>query len=435
MKLIILFLLITTSIFGQITTRIENGTYWVSNTNIYFYASDVIINGTFNVNDTINFRNGNYTVDGSFISNNSAFRFYNDTTHDHNIWATSPCNFYDFWVGGNPSNIYDLHLNTNIGVSNHLTVNSEKLNVNNFLIELGSTGHIYNEGDGQYINDENGNSSYGAVQGNNPNIGTNTTTNPGNIGIEITTHGNAMGHTVIKRYHRQVDIGGGIMSFSRVFDVTPTYNGSNYGGNLNVDLKIPFFTDILNGIDPSTLKVYRSGDGGVTWENKGGTVDLVNGWVIVTGFNQFSQVTLAPDNNTPLPVELLYFNGHEYSTFNLLKWSTASEHNSDYFEIERSIDGGDWKVIGNKLASGNSNQVVNYSWLDSFDDLVIHYYRLKQVDYDGQFKLYGPIALDNTKSIKKIVKYINTLGQEVNPDTKGIIFEVYEDGTMRKIIR
>ena len=136
-----------------------------------------------------------------------------------------------------------------------------------------------------------------------------------------------------------------------------------------------------------------------------------------------------------LPVELLYFEGSSYPTFNKLIWSTASEHNSDYFQIERSVDGEEWEVVGKQSASGNSNQIINYNWLDSFSSLVIHYYRLKQVDYDGKFKFYGPIALDNTKGFKKIIKYVNTLGQEVNPDTKGIIFEVYEGGTMRKIIR
>jgi hypothetical protein len=138
---------------------------------------------------------------------------------------------------------------------------------------------------------------------------------------------------------------------------------------------------------------------------------------------------------TPLPVELIYFDGVSAPSFNSLKWSTASEHNSDYFKIERSIDGVEWKTIGTKTASGNSNTKIDYSFIDSFDDFVINYYRLVQVDYDGQYKIYGPISLDNTKSFKKVVKYINLLGQEVNTDTKGFIFEVYEDGTMRKIIR
>ena len=138
---------------------------------------------------------------------------------------------------------------------------------------------------------------------------------------------------------------------------------------------------------------------------------------------------------TPLPVELIYFDGVGNTSFNKLIWSTASEHNSDYFQIERSIDGVEWKTIGTKTASGNSNTKIDYSFIDSFDDFVINYYRLVQVDYDGQYKIYGPISVDNTKSTKKVVGYINLFGQEVNSDTKGFIFEVYEDGTMKKIIR
>lgn len=135
----------------------------------------------------------------------------------------------------------------------------------------------------------------------------------------------------------------------------------------------------------------------------------------------------------PLPVELLYFEGDEYPSFNSLKWSTASEHNSDYFRVERSTDGIEWKPVGIKSASGNSNTKINYSFLDSFDDLIIHYYRLVQVDYDGQSKIYGPISLNNTKPFKKIIGYVNMLGQSVPENTKGIIFEVYEDNTMKKI--
>ncbi len=138
--------------------------------------------------------------------------------------------------------------------------------------------------------------------------------------------------------------------------------------------------------------------------------------------------------NTPLPVELIYFDGIEYPLFNLLKWSTASEHNSDYFQVERSIDGEYWTSVGIKSAAINSNQIINYSFIDSFKEFKINYYRLKQVDADGQFKIYGPIALNNINNIKKIVKYIDLLGREVSSDTRGILFEVYEDGSMKKII-
>ena len=63
------------------------------------------------------------------------------------------------------------------------------------------------------------------------------------------------------------------------------------------------------------------------------------------------------------------------------------------------------------------------------------YYRLQQYDFDGEYKTYGPIVITNYQTDKKIVKYVNLLGQEVGIDSKGIIIEVYDDGTMRKIIR
>ena len=64
------------------------------------------------------------------------------------------------------------------------------------------------------------------------------------------------------------------------------------------------------------------------------------------------------------------------------------------------------------------------------------YYRLQQFDIDGVFKTYGPILVTKTITEKKIVKYINLMGQEVNPDyTKGLVIEIYDDGSIRKMIR
>ena len=145
------------------------------------------------------------------------------------------------------------------------------------------------------------------------------------------------------------------------------------------------------------------------------------------------KLTITPP--TGLPVELLYFEGFGYQHYNSLKWSTASEHNSDYFLLERSVDGEQWDYVGTTKSMGNSNQVVNYLYVDNFRFNGFIYYNLYQFDFDGNFKTYGPISINNTHTNKKVIKYINLIGQEVNSDTKGFIFEVYEDGTMKKIIR
>jgi len=136
-----------------------------------------------------------------------------------------------------------------------------------------------------------------------------------------------------------------------------------------------------------------------------------------------------------LPVELLYFNGNGYKTFNKLNWSTASEHNSDYFSIEKSFDGVNWDSIGYVKASGNSNQVIYYLYFDNNLKNDVVYYTLKQFDFDGQFKSYGPILINNTIKESNVVKMTNLLGQEVDENTKGLIILIYEDGSMQKVVR
>lgn len=139
--------------------------------------------------------------------------------------------------------------------------------------------------------------------------------------------------------------------------------------------------------------------------------------------------------NSPLPVELLYFEGTKYPTYNLLKWSTASENNSDYFSIEMSTDGFSWKKIREAKAAGNSNTKMDYSYVHPFNDPNVHYYKLLQYDYDGKFKEYGPIGMNNTLKPSKLLKIINLMGQEIGENYKGIVIEVYEDGTIIRTLR
>lgn len=135
-----------------------------------------------------------------------------------------------------------------------------------------------------------------------------------------------------------------------------------------------------------------------------------------------------------LPIELTDFTGHKSNECNVLKWQTASEHNSDYFLIERSTTGesNENSVVNTKSAAGNSTELLDYAFIDKDFTNTINYYRLTQVDYDGNFKQYGPIAIDNRNN-GIVIKHINLLGQEVNNSTPGILFEVYEDGSMKRI--
>jgi hypothetical protein len=140
-------------------------------------------------------------------------------------------------------------------------------------------------------------------------------------------------------------------------------------------------------------------------------------------------------DNTPLPVELTQFEATPYPQWNVVKWTTASENNSSHFDLESSTDGENWRKIITKYAAGNSTEEIKYSYID-YNLNPVTYYRLQQFDIDGVFKTYGPILVTKTITEKKIVKYINLMGQEVNPDyTKGLVIEIYDDGSIRKMIR
>jgi hypothetical protein len=91
--------------------------------------------------------------------------------------------------------------------------------------------------------------------------------------------------------------------------------------------------------------------------------------------------------NTPLSIELLDFTGSARPGYNLLIWHTAQEKNNDYFDVERSRDGIDFTGIGRVPSSainGNSNTTIAYSLPDKNVPEGVSYYRLKQVDKDGQ---------------------------------------------------
>ena len=135
-----------------------------------------------------------------------------------------------------------------------------------------------------------------------------------------------------------------------------------------------------------------------------------------------------------LPIELYTFEGECIQNKNLITWSTASEHNNDYFIIERSADGENWSIINKTTGMGNSTMLTKYSCVDNTFGKRINYYRLTQVDFDGANKTYGPISIDN-RSNKVVLRSVNLLGQEVDENEKGIIILIYEDGTMEKVFR
>lgn len=112
-------------------------------------------------------------------------------------------------------------------------------------------------------------------------------------------------------------------------------------------------------------------------------------------------------NTAPLPVELLSFTAKPVGARVQLDWTTATEINNDYFSIDRTQSGHDYTFIDMVRSQGPSTFEQSYRTYDESPLLGTQYYRLKQVDFNGEFKYYGPIAVTFGKKEFNIVSVVN----------------------------
>lgn len=85
-----------------------------------------------------------------------------------------------------------------------------------------------------------------------------------------------------------------------------------------------------------------------------------------------------------LPVELVVFGVEPTQTGALLSWRTASEIDNDYFEVEMSRDGASFASVGTVAGHGTTTGPVEYEFHYPSSEAGWHYFRLRQVDYDGR---------------------------------------------------
>lgn len=141
------------------------------------------------------------------------------------------------------------------------------------------------------------------------------------------------------------------------------------------------------GSTPGVGSVLGGGGGGRTGSNSAGATcnggNGGNGRVIITY------------NLSTLPVELTSFDLKTESNKTIkLFWQTASELRNEKFIIERSENGADFYSIGEVKGHGTTQEKQNYEFVDAKPKPGILYYRLRQVDYDGQSEIHKTISTE-----------------------------------------
>ena len=117
----------------------------------------------------------------------------------------------------------------------------------------------------------------------------------------------------------------------------------------------------------------------------------------------------------PFAVELASFTALYANHAVTLNWVTASEENNDRFEVERSINGKNFLMIGTVKGNGTTNQLMRYTFTDKQFATGTFYYRLKQVDFDGKYTYSKIVTVSANKSLKASVQaYPNPFSTELN---------------------
>lgn len=181
-------------------------------------------------------------------------------------------------------------------------------------------------------------------------------------------------------------------------NVTVTFDLDDYGDTVTVD-----------GVD------YRLVTSASPWTYaplvSGPTLDVVQNSVsfVVNASNLHKRFFTLGTRNislSPLPIELLLFNAASEGDNVQLQWITATESNSDYFEVQRSENGKEFSNIGRVAAAGNSLSNRSYSFMDHSPYSPQGYYRLKSVDFDGQYA-YSYIRTVNLAIVGQVNVYPN----------------------------
>jgi len=156
---------------------------------------------------------------------------------------------------------------------------------------------------------------------------------------------------------------------------------------------------------------------------------FVYGYIDTVSTNLTGDGTFIIDSSKfVLPVELTSFTADVNKNNAMLSWSTSSESNNSGFEIERSGNNGQWSKIGFVHGKGNSSSQNFYFFADKNLNTGIYNYRLKQIDYNGNYEYY---YLQNEINIGKPEEFSlkQNYPNPFNPMTK-IDFSLPEDGNV-----
>ena len=358
---------------------------------------------------------GNFAITGNW-TNNVTFAHGNDVhtfngTANQTIGGTNLTTFYRITENKGSGKII---LDRNTRAANRLTLTNGVFDLNGHDMRINAAGtntvqrtngYILSERTDmsstftRTINNSNGNKVFPFGTASGDYIPFTYSRAGGNVGrVTVATYTTAANNTPYAPTVTHM-IGSGLPDNSasavdRFWDIDVT-------GTINANLTYTYTNSEVPANGELNLRAQQWDSGGLAWLGNltnitSQTSNAVANTVSANGVtNSISQWTLALDL-TPLPIELISFNGECNKQTNQISWSTASEINNDYFSLEKSIDAKNFELVEQVDGAGNSNSLITYSSTDN-SPYKTTYYRLKQTDFDGSFEYSKIISVKSCR--------------------------------------
>jgi hypothetical protein len=201
-------------------------------------------------------------------------------------------------------------------------------------------------------------------------------------------------------------------SVARNFQVIPANNSG-----LNATITFHYLDIELRTLNENLFQIFQSSNAGINWSAiPTNPANKVLNTITASGLSQMKMYTLA-EVGAILPVKLLSFNATLVNKQSLLNWISEFELDLDHFEIERSADGINYTTLAAVAGTNNGNSIKKYNYTDSHPLIGLNYYRLKALDFKGQFVYSNVVVIKiNTTDNLYLNLYPNPAHSQLNID-------------------
>jgi uncharacterized protein YjdB len=324
---------------------------------------------------------GNWENNGTFVSGTGTVQF--SGTGNATVGGSASNNFNNVTMNKTGEAL----LISPATIAGSLTLTNGNLNIAGYTLDMASqainggsaTSYVKTSGGGVLKRDVSGLPVIFPVGKSSYNPATLTNTGAGdNFSVRVYDYVSTTG------------VEGGAQTSGQVVNRTWMVSEALVGGS-SVKLKMQWNTgEEANGFvyNPGFMNVNHHN--GSIWEELG-AMNQSNSpfFVEQSGISSFSPFTIGI-TGSPLPIELISFQANCAGNKQVaVTWSTASEHNTSHFVVEKSRDGVNWTTFNTLGAAGNSTTVIDYALTDTDVANGTTYYRLTQFDTDGASETFN----------------------------------------------